>query len=106
MTLFWTVWAAIALGMLLLATLIEWNGARRGFHGANGIFLFGSGYLTVLSSPIPFVVTWIYVDFWTAAKVCLIGIAVYAALFAFALRLVRWSGGAGFFSRKDNKAEN
>lgn len=57
--MFWTVWATIAAGILLLATAIELNGARRGFQGANGIFMFASGYLALLSSPILLIVTWI-----------------------------------------------
>lgn len=105
MSLFWTVWAAAAFGILLLATVIEANGARKGFHGANGMFLFASGYLTVFSSPVLFIVTWLGTDLWTATKVCLAAAIAYAALFAFALRLVRWAGGQGFFSRDPDKAK-
>lgn len=89
MALFWVVWASVVLGILVLASFIEWNGGRKGFHGANGLFLFASGYVTILSSPILFIVTWIWTDFWTAAKVCLIGAAAYALLFALALKLIR-----------------
>jgi hypothetical protein len=89
MALFWTVWASVILGILVIASFIEWNGARKGFHGANGIFLFASGYLTFLSAPILFIATWIWADFWTAARICLIGAAAYAVLFALALKLIR-----------------
>lgn len=88
MPLFWTVWACAVTGILLLASVIEVNGARNGFLGANGIFLFASGYLTVLSSPILFVVTWIWTDFLTAVMVWVAGAALYAALFAVTLRLL------------------
>lgn len=88
MNTFWTVWAVTCLVILLLASLIEFNGGRKGFQGANGLFLFASGYLTVLTSPVFFIVTWFGADFWTAAKAFLIGALVYAALFALALRLV------------------
>ncbi|MGJ7917756.1 hypothetical protein ACI48D_20040 [Massilia sp. LXY-6] len=88
MVFFWTVWAAAVLTILVLATVIEFNGGRKGFEGANGIFLFASAYLTVLSSPILLIVTWIWSDFWTAAEVYLIGAVAYATLFALALRLM------------------
>ena len=50
-------WACVIVGTLLLARVIEINGARSGFLGANGIFLFISGYLTVLSSPVLLIIT-------------------------------------------------
>lgn len=89
MPVFWTVWACLVFGILLIASLVELNGARKGFHGANGIFLFGSAYLTLLTSPVLFIVTWVGVDFATAFKVWAIGAAVYAALFAAVLQLMR-----------------
>lgn len=92
MELFWTVWASMGLGILLLAGLIELNGARKGFHGANGIFLFASGYLTVLTSPILLIVTWVGADFWTALKVLFIFGLVYAMLFTGALKLIQRLG--------------
>lgn len=88
MTFFWTIWASVILGILLLASFIEWNGARKGFHGANGLFLFASGYLTVLTSPILFLMTWVWSDFWTATKVLLSGALGYALLFALVLKLI------------------
>ncbi|OBV39191.1 hypothetical protein [Janthinobacterium psychrotolerans] len=81
MSLFWTIWAGVVVGLLLLASLIEISGARSGFQGANGFILFTSGYLTVLSSPVLFIVTWIWADLLTAFIVWGIGAAVYAALF-------------------------
>lgn len=88
MPVFWTVWACVVVGILLLASCIEINGARNGFLGANGIFLFTSGYLTVLSSPILFIVTWIWAGFLTALIVWVIGAVIYAALFAGMLRVI------------------
>ena len=88
MPLFWTIWACVVVGVLLLASYIEVNGARKGFQGANGIFLFTSGYLTVLSSIVLFIVTWIWVDFLTALIVWGVGAAVYAALFYGMLQLI------------------
>lgn len=88
MPVFWTVWACAVIGILLLASVIEVNGARNGFLGANGIFLFASGYLTVLSSPVLFVATWIWTDFLTAVIVWVAGAVIYAALFAATLRLL------------------
>ena len=88
MPLFWTIWACAVIAVLLLASYIEVNGARKGFQGANGIFLFASGYLTVLSSIVLFIVTWIWVDFLTALIVWGVGAAVYAALFYGMLQLI------------------
>jgi len=88
MPVFWTVWAGLVLGLLALASFVEWNGARHGFQGANGIFLFASGYLTLLSLPVPFIVTWIGVGLGTAFAVCAIGALVYGLLFAAVLRLM------------------
>ena len=73
MPLFWTIWACVVVGLLLLVSYMEVNGARNGFQGANGIFLFTSGYLTVLSSPNLFIVTWIVADLLTAFIVWGIG---------------------------------
>lgn len=81
MQLFWTIWAGVVVGLLLLASLIEINGARSGFHGANGFILFASAYLTVFSSPVLFIITWVVRDFLTALIVWGAGAAVYAALF-------------------------
>lgn len=92
MPVFWTVWACFVFGLLLIASCAELNGARKGFHGANGIFLFGSGYLTLLTSPILFISTWVGVDFGTAVKVFSIGAIAYAALFAAVLHLMRRLG--------------
>lgn len=88
MTLFWTIWACVAVGMLLLASWIEINGARNGFQGANGIFLFTSGYLAVLSSPVLFIITWVARNFLTALLVWGMGAAVYAALFMGMVNLI------------------
>jgi len=88
MHVFWMVWAGAVAGILLLASCIEVSGARNGFLGANGIFLFTSGYLTVFSSPILFVATWIWSSFLTALLVWGIGAIVYAALFALVLQLI------------------
>jgi hypothetical protein len=87
MTLFWVISASVVFGILLIATLIELNGARTGFHGANGIFLFASGVIAVFALPVVFIATWIWSDFWTAVKACLTGGACYAALFVLVLHL-------------------
>lgn len=81
MTLFCTIWACVVVGLLLLASVIEINGARNGFLGANGFILFTSGYLTVFSSPVLFIITWVARNFLTALMVWGFGAAVYAALF-------------------------
>jgi hypothetical protein len=94
MPIFWISWACLVFGILLIASLVELNGARKGFHGANGIFLFSSCYLTVLTSPVPFIVTWAGVDLLTAFQVCAIGAIAYAVLFAGVLRLMRRLGGS------------
>ncbi|MGK5025267.1 hypothetical protein [Janthinobacterium sp. RB2R34] len=88
MTLFWTIWACVVVAMLLLASVIEISGARSGFLGANGFILFTCGCMTVLTSPILFIVTWIWVDLLTAFIVWGTGAAVYAALFYGMLRLI------------------
>lgn len=88
MQVFWMIWGGAVVGILLLASWIEINGARNGFLGANGIFLFASGYLTVFSSPILFVVTWIWSSFLTALLVWVTGAIVYAALFALMLQVI------------------
>ena len=88
MPLFWTIWACAVVGLLLLVSYMEVSGARKGFQGANGIFLFTSGYLTLLTSPILFIVTWIWVDIRTAFIVWGIAAAVYAALFYCMLQLI------------------
>ncbi|WP_426197636.1 hypothetical protein [Massilia sp. DWR3-1-1] len=88
MTVFWMVWGGAAVLILLLASAIEINGGRNGFQGANGIFLFVSAYLTVLSSPILFALTWIWASFLTALAVWLIGAIVYYALFKIAVTLI------------------
>lgn len=88
MPLFWTIWACVVVGLLFLVSYMEVSGARKGFQGANGIFLFASGYLTVLTSPILFIVTWIRLDFLTAFLVWGIAAAVYAALFYGMLQLI------------------
>ena len=88
MPLFWTIWACAVVGLLLLVSYMEVSGARKGFQGANGIFLFTSGYLTLLTSPILFIVTWVQLDFLTALIAWGIGAAVYAALFYGMLQLI------------------
>ncbi|WP_308922537.1 hypothetical protein [Janthinobacterium sp. J1-1] len=88
MPLFWTIWACVVVGLLLLVSYMEVSGARNGFQGANGIFLFASGYMTLLTSPILFIVTWIWVDLLTALIVWGIAAAVYAALFYGMLQLI------------------
>ncbi|WP_296952870.1 hypothetical protein [uncultured Massilia sp.] len=96
MTLFWTIWAAVVFGIFFLACCIEVNGARKGFHGANGIFLFASGIIGAFSIPVLFVGTWIGADFWSAAKAALVGAIAYGAVYAVGLRvasnMVRDSG--------------
>jgi hypothetical protein len=87
MTLFWVISASVVFGILLIATLIELNGARTGFHGANGIFLVASGAIAVFALPVVFIVTWIWRDFWTAVKACAAGGACYAALFVLVVHL-------------------
>ena len=88
MPLFWTIWACVVVGLLVLVSYMEVSGARNGFQGANGIFLFTSGYRTLLTSPILFIVTWIWVDLLTALLVWGIAAAVYAALFYAMLQLI------------------
>ena len=88
MTLFGIIWASTIVAILILAFFIELNGARNGFQGANGIFMFASGMLTLLSLPIVLIVTWIGEGFWTALKVCLIGVVAYGALFTITLLLL------------------
>lgn len=88
MPLFWTIWAGVVVAILLLASWIEISGARNGFVGANGIFLFTSGYLTVLSSPILFIVSWIWRDFLTALIVWGIGAVGYVLLFKGVLNVI------------------
>ena len=88
MPLFWTIWACVVVGLLLLVSYMEVSGARNGFQGANGFILFTSAYLTVLSSLILFIVTWIWVDLLTAFIVWGIGAAVYAALFYAMVHLI------------------
>ncbi|MDB5747472.1 MAG: hypothetical protein JWP72_2320 [Massilia sp.] len=88
MTVFWTVWACFIVGLLVLASFIEIDGVRKRINGANGFILFSCGYLTLLSSPVPFIVTWVWRDFGTAVVVCAIGGVAYAALFAAVLQLL------------------
>ena len=88
MTLFWTIWACVIVAMLLLASVIEINGARSGFLGANGFILFTSCYLTVFTSPLLFIITWVWADFMTALIVWGAGAAGYAVLFTVMVKLI------------------
>lgn len=88
MTLFCIIWACVVVGMLLLASAIEIHGGRNGFQGANGIFLFASGYLTVVSSPVLFIIIWIWADFLTALIVWGLGAVVYVGLFKGVLEVI------------------
>ena len=88
MTLFWTIWACVIVAMLLLASVIEVNGARSGFLGANGFILFTCGYLTVFTSPLLFIITWVWADFMTALIVWGAGATAYAALFMVMVKLI------------------
>ncbi len=87
MPLLWTTWAAVVFGAFFLACFLEVNGARKGFQGANGIFIFASGILGAFAVPVLFVGTWIGADLWTATKVSLAGAIGYAAVFALGLHL-------------------
>lgn len=72
MTLALYVWlAAIAL-LQLLAAAIEYNAIRQRVNGANGLFLFTAGVLSLASLPVGGAVIW-YLSGWRSA---LLGVGV------------------------------
>ena len=81
MTIFWIVWVCFIFGMLMLANIIETDAVRKRINGGNGMILVSSCFMTILTAPVPFIVTWVWVDFLTAVLACAIGGIAYAAAF-------------------------
>jgi hypothetical protein len=78
------VWLAVVAIVQLIAAAIEYNAIRNHVNGANGLFLFTAGVLSVGSLPVGGVIIW-FLEGWHFALVGVALVGCSAALLFYGL---------------------